>query len=194
MNSASKIESPDIIIDSLSQVYGLKQLARSGWIQSGIPRENVETIASHSFGMSVLILYYRNVLEAEKIDVDKALRMALIHDIGESITGDFTPEDGVSPLVKYKEESKAFEQLFRGITAGAEFRQLWEEFEAGETREAQLVRRMDKLDMLIQAFLYEKQFGIHLDSFWNDMDSLFQGSESEELFQYLFSNRFVVEG
>lgn len=193
MKTTVKKQNPASILASLEQAYGLKTLARSGWLQSGIPADGVESIASHSFGMSLLILYLAPELEGQNVDLDRALRMALVHDLAESITGDRTPEDGISPVDKYAEESQALDQILTDLDSRQDVRQLWEEFEAGETPEAQLVRRMDKLDMLVQAFLYEKKYDTSLEPFWEGMTSLFQDSESEELFNYLLNNRNEFE-
>jgi len=193
MNASNQEVSAAQIIESLSMVYGLKSLPRAGWIQSGVPGDDVESVASHSYGMSVIILYLSHVLEEKGIDVDRCLRMALVHDMAEALTGDKTPEDGISPVEKYTQESNALDKILKDLANPEEFRGLWEEFEAGETPEAQLVRRVDKLDMMIQAFLYEKTFNIRLDSFWKGIDSLFQDTESESIFNYLSNNRFEVE-
>jgi len=181
-------------IASLEHVYQLKSMARSGWLQSGIAAEDVESIASHSFGMSILILYLSSGLKEAGIDVSRALSMALIHDVAESIVGDITPDDAVLSSEKFAAESEAFDVIMDRVVDGKYFRELWDEFEANKSREARLVKRIDKLDMLFQAYLYEKKFSLRLDSFWENMDDLFRGSESESLYTYIRLNRYEVEG
>lgn len=193
MKTQATKQNPATIVASLEKAYGLKVLPRSGWLQARIPAEGVESIASHSYGMSLLLLYLAPELSEQGLDVDRALRMALIHDLAESITGDRTPEDGVSPMDKYAEESAALDHILFEMDNRSELRDLWEEFETGETQEAQLVRRMDKLDMLVQAFLYEKKYKTRLDPFWEGMASLFENSESEGIFNYLLNNRTKLE-
>jgi len=194
MRQTSHTASTDHLIASLSKAYKLKSLARAGWLQSDIPGEAVESIASHSYGMALLILYLRPALERDGIQVERALEMALLHDVAESITGDITPHDRVSSLAKHEAEAAAFQEIIQHVQQGNHFRELWDEFEAGRTREAQLVKRMDKLDMLIQAYLYENQFKRRLDSFWEGMDGLFMGSESEEIYRYISHHRFQSKG
>jgi hypothetical protein len=48
--------------------------------------------------------------------------------------------------------------------------------------------------MLMQAYLYEKKYEMRLDSFWEDMDDLFRGSESESIYNFIKSNRFEFKG
>lgn len=182
------------LISSMESIYKLKSIPRSGWIQSGIPESEVESIAGHSFGMAMLIINLRSQLLENGIDVERALKMALIHDVAEAITGDYTPMDDISELEKHLAEDEAFTQIMDGNHEGRFLKELWDEFEAGNSPEAQVVKRMDKLDMLIQAYIYEKQQSIRLDSFWADMDDLFKNSESQPIFDYIRNNRTKYKG
>ncbi|NQV14647.1 HD domain-containing protein [bacterium] len=172
-------------------VYRLKSLPRSGWIQSGISETQVESIAGHSFGMSMLILNLRTILHENGINVERALKMALVHDVAEAIVGDLTPLDVVSDHEKHIAEKEAFGQIVGDVPEGSFLSELWDEFEAGQTAEAQIVKRMDKLDMLIQAYFYEKQNFIRLDSFWENMDELFKDTESQSIYDYIRLNRYT---
>jgi len=177
------------ILNSLIEVYRLKLLPRSGWLQAGISAVNVESIASHTFGMLTLLLWQRTAIIQAGLDLGKALSMAAIHDIAETRIGDITPLDGMDPLRKHKLESAAFQDLTTDVVGGTALLDLWQEFEAGQTPEAQLVKRLDKLDMLIQAYIYEQEYSIRLDSFWQDMAGLFKDTESESIFRYMLNNR-----
>jgi len=182
------------LISSLKQAYRLKSIPRTGWIQSGIPALNVESIAAHSFGMSILILYLRPQLLQANINIERCLNMAIIHDLAESVVGDITPLDQISIADKYSAESAAFQDIIGGVDGGQHFKKVWDEFEAGHTPESLVVKRMDKLDMLIQAYIYEKAHTINLDSFWVGMDDFFKDTESEPIYNYIRQNRFETEG
>ncbi|MBT3254371.1 MAG: HD domain-containing protein [Candidatus Marinimicrobia bacterium] len=194
MNDTTTDNQTHQLISSLEHIYQLKTIPRSGWVQAGIEEVGVESIAAHSYGMSILIMHLRSEIQAAGVSVERALNMALVHDIAESIVGDLTPQDNVLESVKYQAEAAAFEQIVRGVRQGDYFRDLWEDFEAVKSPEAKLVKRIDKLDMLIQAYLYEKKYEIRLDSFWKNMDDMFQGSESESIYTYISSNRFELKG
>ncbi len=193
MNAPGTEFSAPALIASLENIYHLKSIPRSGWIQSGIAALEVESIAGHSYGMSILILFLAPTLRERDVSVERALNMALIHDIAESIVGDLTPQDDVSEDDKYRAEAEAFQRIISGVREGAYFKELWEEFEENKSIEARLVKRIDKLDMLIQAYLYEKKFCIRLDSFWEGMDDLFKDSESESIYEYIKLNRFEIK-
>ena len=190
MNDTRKDNQTHLLISSLEHIYELKTIPRAGWLQSGIDPRGVESIAAHSYGMSILILHLRTVLQSKGVSVERALNMALVHDIAESIVGDLTPEDNVPESTKYEAEAAAFEQIVEGVQEGEYFKDLWEDFESNRSPEAQAVKRIDKLDMLIQAYLYEKKYEMRLDSFWENMDDLFTGSESESIYHFIQSNRF----
>ncbi|CCF42545.1 cytidylate kinase, partial [Colletotrichum higginsianum] len=96
-------------------------------------------------------------------DKHKAVLMCLIHDIGEITAGDITPADGVDPERKHLEERLGLTYLSCLLKASNPY---WasrilgirHEYESGVTRVAQLVRQVDKLECLHQAFLYLKRY------------------------------------
>lgn len=144
--------------DNLLQFYRhvakLKELKRSGWIRQGI--KEPETVASHSFGVAVLSLI---LAENEKnIDETKLLKMAIFHDLGESVSGDITPFDENFG----KKDELEMEGLKKAIKSLAEKRQkeiveLFLEFEEGKTKEAEIVKMADKLDMYMMLAHYGKK-------------------------------------
>ena len=90
------------MIEFMELVSSLKELQRSGWKFhriSGI----LETTASHTFGVLFFAWLFA---KKERIDTEKILKMALVHDLLESITGDFTPHD-VGARERYRIEKKA---------------------------------------------------------------------------------------
>ncbi len=71
------------IIRFFSKIRKLKEIERSGWVVSGVKKP--ESVADHSFGVALLVMLLG---KNKNIDLEKALKMALIHDLGEAITGD----------------------------------------------------------------------------------------------------------
>jgi putative hydrolases of HD superfamily len=147
----------------------LKNIPRSGWRLRGI--RDGESVADHSYRVTHLAMLLADYLAEQgvTIDVTRALRMAQIHEIGETIIGDIpqSRDNPVSAELKYSAESAAVERLTEPLGAiGARYRALWEEFEAAETLEARLVRAADKLEMMMQAREYELVGFQCLDEFW----------------------------
>jgi putative hydrolase of HD superfamily len=93
--------------------------------------------------------------------MDKLLRLALLHDLEESITGDLTPEDKYSKGAASVKAQKlsAREQLLSGFPERNRqtYRGLWLELDADNSKEAKLVHELDKLEMALQAKEYARR-------------------------------------
>ena len=69
----------------------------------GIPFDKTESIADHMYRMSLMV---QAVLKpSDPINKDKCIKMALVHDMAEAITGDITPDDGISTEEKNRLET-----------------------------------------------------------------------------------------
>jgi 5'-deoxynucleotidase YfbR-like HD superfamily hydrolase len=135
----------------------LKRLYRQGWLQAGVSREQCETVAEHSLGVVLLTaLLGQRMKEKKGFDFEKALLMALFHDFGETYAGDFTPMDQISSEKKHALELDAVQRVFEGLDEQREILALWEEYEAGETAEAKFVKELDRLEMGLQASVYQR--------------------------------------
>jgi 5'-deoxynucleotidase YfbR-like HD superfamily hydrolase len=138
------------ILDFAFLVGKLKNLKRSGWLRMHIPHP--ESVAEHSFRLALLAMILATKVGA---DSNKAVKMALIHDLGEAIIGDIVAIRGKTLLSnlseKRKKERKAIESILSLVDA-QEYVALYNEFENNKTKEAKLVKQLDKLEMGIQAF------------------------------------------
>jgi len=140
----------------------LKQTQRKGWVMRGV--QDAESVADHTFSISLLALMLSKH-HPGNLDREKCISMALIHDLAESIVGDITPHDGISVDEKQQREQEAMQEI-TDLIDDDEILLLWKEYEAAETPEAQFVKSLDKLEMLIQAFEYEQHQDVNLDEFW----------------------------
>ena len=77
------------MLSTLIELQRLKRLDRTGWILRGLPN-GTESVAAHSFGVSVTAMLLADKLIAQGItvDVEKILRIALLHDWAEVRVGD----------------------------------------------------------------------------------------------------------
>lgn len=147
----------------MGHVGDLKKLDRTGWVRSGI--KNPESVADHSFRTTIMALV---LADKAGVDQNKAVKIALTHELAESIVGDLTPSDGVSQEEKHQLEVDAFKKLCADIDNGHELLGLFQEFEDNKTPEAQFVTRLDKLEMMFQAHEYGiDQPNVDLQSFWD---------------------------
>ena len=137
--------------DELKEILGLKNVLRAGWVRAGI--ESPESVAAHSWGMSMLALK----LAPKELDLARILSLCIVHDIPEVRVGDLTPHDDTS--TKAEDELKAMTEI------APEWVGLFEEYEQGKTPEAKFVKQLDKLDMALQAEIYQSKFDIPLSEF-----------------------------
>jgi putative hydrolase of HD superfamily len=167
----------------------LKQLFRQGWLKRGIPRQHCESVAEHSFGVAVLALWLSQAYYPQ-LDQNKVLRMALLHDCGEIYAGDIIPSDPVTAQEKHQRELEAVRQVFEKLPDGESYVQLWQEFEAGETPEAQFIRQIDRLEMGLQAGVYASQGFENLDEYFA---SARQGLSEPALFELIEAVRLLSQ-
>jgi putative hydrolases of HD superfamily len=133
----------------------LKQLYRQGWIRNGVPAERCESVAEHSFGVAILALF---LVDAYMPSLDRAtvIRMALLHDFGEIYAGDLVP-GAVTPEEKHRLEADSVARVLGRLPNGEAYLSLWNEYEAAATPEARFVRQVDRLEMGLQASVYQRQ-------------------------------------
>ncbi|XP_076682664.1 5'-deoxynucleotidase HDDC2 isoform X1 [Andrena cerasifolii] len=131
----------------------LKHMKRTGWVIRNI--QEPETIAGHMYRMAVLSLLVDN---KENLDKVKIMQMALIHDLAECIVGDITPHCGVPVDVKHKREDAAMEDICKLLgDKGPMILEMFREYEKQESPEAKYVKDLDRLDLIMQAYEYEKR-------------------------------------
>lgn len=152
------------IIEAYFEFNHLKQLYRQGWLQHGIEPKYCESVAEHSFCMALLGLLLAE--QYSELDINKVVKMALIHDLGEIYAGDFTPKDKIDKNHKFLLEKQSILQLFNKLPHGLRWINLWEEYEQGNSAEARFVRQLDRLEMLLQASVYEQQGKADLSDFF----------------------------
>lgn len=176
----------DSAASSFLEVVGkLKHLDRKGWTYFPIPK--VETVACHMYRMAMCVF-----LLPRAMDLFKIMKMALVHDIGESLIGDYTPADAISVERKREIEQQAVTEIAAFLPAEwarEEVLQLWLEFETGQTQEAFLVRDLDKFDMIYQAYEYEKAHEVDLSTFFDSTRDVFKTELVRDWVQHLYSQR-----
>ena len=84
------------------------------------------------------------------------MAISLVHDMAEALIGDITPQCGVSKQEKHLKELDAMEKIAAMLPISTNVLELWREYEYQSSKEARLVKELDKLEMIIQASEYEK--------------------------------------
>jgi putative hydrolase of HD superfamily len=144
----------------------LKNISRQGWIDK-LSITNPESVADHTFSMAMIGMVLSDL---DNCNTEKILKMILLHDLAESITGDFTPEQ------KPKNEKTILENsVMKNILSHlpenlqTQYLKIWEDYVQNKSSEANLVHQVDKFEMALQAKIYQKntnyeQTGIFFES------------------------------
>ncbi|MEM7362652.1 MAG: HD domain-containing protein [Pseudomonadota bacterium] len=145
----------DPLVQTWFEIVHLKQLYRKGWLDRGIDPTRCETVAEHSFGNAMLCLLL--VSKHPELNAEKVLRMALVHDLGEAYVGDITPSDNVPKSDKTAREHAALQRILGKLPNSEDLIATWLEYEQQSSPEATFVKRIDRLELALQAAVYEHQ-------------------------------------
>jgi putative hydrolase of HD superfamily len=170
------------------EISHLKQLYRQGWLRRGISRERCESVADHTF-TAALLGYFLARAEFPELDAERVLRMTLLHDVGEVYAGDIIPQDAVDAHTKNELERNAVVRVFSNLPGGEAYIELWEEFEAASSREARFVRQIDRLEMALQACLYEHQGEVGMQEFFDSAGQVVDDPRLRRVFESLLNCR-----
>ncbi|MBI4010353.1 MAG: HD domain-containing protein [Candidatus Aenigmarchaeota archaeon] len=166
------------ILEFLKFAGKLKKIERTGWVTwSNV--QNPESVAEHIFRTAVFGLI---VADIKKLNTEKVVRMSLLHDLPEAIIGDWDPiAKKKLGMEKWKAKEKdAMEKLLSMLPESIreKYAEAWKEFEEMKTKEAKIVRQIDRLEIIIQALEYlgegykesdlKEFFDWHVDEFTDD--------------------------
>jgi len=134
---------PKALIDFLGIIGKLKRNTRHVWSENG----RQESVAEHSWRLAVMALLVAG--EFDGLDIDKVVKMCLIHDFGEAITGDI-PSFYKTKQDREKEDI-AVSGLLKTLPPGIadEFTDLFAEMAELKTEEAKLFKALDRMEAII---------------------------------------------
>jgi putative hydrolases of HD superfamily len=163
------------LIRFLHRAGRLKHIPRTGWLDRGVPAGEAESVADHTFRVALLAW----LAAGPGMDRDRVLKLALLHDLAEAVTGDVPPYDP-DELVEVREEDRAAMLNRRHVRSkeraaakraaestamadlladlpevlAGELWALWRELEDGTSAEARFVKQADKLETYLQSLEY----------------------------------------
>lgn len=135
---------PARLLEILSTAEKLKCVTRHCVTSTGRP----ESVAEHCWRLAFMSMLVRD--EFPDADMDKVLRMCIIHDLGEAFTGDIPAFD--KSEADSTAEAAILEKWISALPApyADEFSELLREMDALETREARIYKALDNLEAVIQ--------------------------------------------
>lgn len=125
----------------------LKSVMRGSRIADGSRHENT---AEHSWHLTLCALVLQEYA-AEPVQIDRVVKMLILHDIVEIDSGDTSLFDADHAVSQAEREQRAATKLFGLLPPGqaSEFRSLWEEFEAVETADARFAKALDRFQPIL---------------------------------------------
>ncbi|WP_339947270.1 HD domain-containing protein [uncultured Albimonas sp.] len=140
---------PDRLAGILAFLQGaerLKHTLRSGFTSGGRP----ESTAEHSWRLALMIALFARDLPG--VDLERLLKLALVHDLGEAISGDVPATAQRADDGREARERADMQTLCAPLPEDlrAQMLDLWEEYAAAATPEARLAKGFDKLETILQ--------------------------------------------
>ena len=133
-----------------------------------------ESVASHSYGVAVAAMLLADELIARGVEVEmeRVLRMALLHDWAEARVGDMprTASQYFGSDARRRAERAAFRDIVAELNEhelNEKYRTLHEDYEERGSLEARLVKAADVVDLLVQVLAFERAGVRGLDEFWD---------------------------
>ena len=187
------------MLTTLIELQRLKRLDRTGWILRGLPN-GTESVASHSFGVAITAMFIADRVKQAgvELDLEKVLRLALVHDWPEVLVGDMprTATAFFGSEIRKIAEAKAFGEIVAPLgDLRINYVELHAEYEERNSEEAKIVKVADIIDLLVQALALERAGAKGLNEFWvvaENRDFQFEGvlkTVVDELFESLLRER-----
>ena len=132
------------LIDALTVAERLKDTMRHCYTKNG----RRESVAEHCWMMTLAAFWMKD--EFPEADMDRVLKMCLIHDLGEAFTGDVP---AFEETAADEQDEKALLYAWVASLPGGiaqEMRALYDEMEKRETLEAKIYKAVDGLEAVIQ--------------------------------------------
>ncbi len=138
-------------INFLVEIDKLKNVLRKTFIMDGSRLENT---AEHSWHVSMLAVVLLEHANDPSLELNRVIRMLLLHDIVEIDAGDTFAYDTQGYLDKEERENAAARRLFGMLPEDqqGEWMVLWREFEDGETHESKYAAALDRLQPVIHNY------------------------------------------
>lgn len=136
------------LLSFIVEVDKIKNIMRRTLLVDGSRREND---AEHSWHLAIMAMLLTEYADDKNFNLDKVLKMVIVHDLVEIYAGDTFAFDVKGNLEKEDKEKQAADKLFGQLPSnqGKQLRKLWEDFDEAKTPEARYAAALDRLQPFI---------------------------------------------
>ena len=166
------------IIDYYLYVNKLKYKLREGFVQIGITKDRLESVAEHIYGCLMLSIAIDSEYDLN-IDMYKVLKMLTIHELDEVLKPDFTIRSGITKEEKEKIGKESVDTVLNSLSSKEELSNIIDEFNECKTKEAKFCYLVDKLECDMQAKVYDLEGYFSLEKAKEDLP--FYGDRAREI-------------
>ncbi|MGI0088056.1 MAG: HD domain-containing protein [Nitrosotalea sp.] len=171
-----------MLLDFFYIVSELKKVPRKGWKEK-VGINHPESVADHSYGTAVIAMIFSDNMG--NLDSERIVQMALLHDLAESITGDFIPGE-IQKENKKTVEDQTMKEILSKLPPRLfdKYYSLWNEYIDCTSKESILLHEIDRLEMAIQAAKYYGE-GFQKEKLQEFVESARREIKSKELVEIL---------
>lgn len=166
------------IIDFYLYVNKLKYKIRTGFVEIGITKERLESVAEHIYGCLMLSIAVDSEYDLN-IDMYKVLKMLTIHELDEVLKPDFTLRSGITKEEKIKIGVESVNIVASTLSSRDELISLVNEFNEGKTKEARFCYLIDKMECDMQAKVYDLDGNFLIEKAKEDL--VYYGSSAKKI-------------
>ncbi|MDP2736128.1 MAG: HD domain-containing protein, partial [bacterium] len=162
------------LLQFLKTIRALRDVKRQGVLYYGVKEKDVDSATEHSFRLALMVWLFG---EGRKLNLGKAMKLALVHDLCKVYTGDITPYQGLfdkndkkyklawrwrrlslkEKERRHKEKFKKEQAAMRKLTSKLpqamkkDIMSVWEDYQKVESPEAKFVLQVDRAENLLEA-------------------------------------------
>ena len=172
--------------------FRLKNKVRTGWDSKhwNIKSKRIEKISEHIIGTLSLAIALNSEFEYN-FDTDKVLKMLVLHETGETLIGDITPFDGITPEKKKEIEHYAMKDALDNLKEKDNLLALLYEFDEQKTLEAKCAHYCDKIEADLQAKIYQDK-GLHHSLDNQKSNCVFNNPKVQQILKNNAKNAFDI--
>lgn len=156
----------------------LKEKVRTGFIEIGINKERIESVAEHIYGCLILAIAIDSEYKLN-LDMYKVLKMLTLHELEEILMGDLTLRSGMTTEEKKEKGRLCVHEVTNGLLKQEEIKKLLDEFNDHKTEELVFCYQIDKIECDFQAKIYDLQGVFSYDKAMEDLP--FYGDRAYEI-------------